>query len=330
MTIIHELDNEQAYEAEVNQCVRVTGYHRWFILSAMADAFDLKFRAFVVESGRERLGVVPLLLRRRGPLSTVNLIPLGYIGPLIRGDALRAGRMAELVAAVEPVLWRQRAIVTRWGFSPGLNVSAEQLALQGFEMSDFDNYIIPGSRSLDDCLKAMARKRRQSIRHNEVLGLHAADSSGEEIKQWFPAQMDEVFRHRGTPSPYPLVAARRLTERLAADPRILWRTVKQADGEVVGMTGSVIGDDRLWAWLMAGVPSPGASPQTFCYWDLIKWCVSAGLTLDSGGAPNEEIQKFKISIGAEPETCVTAVRIRPKAAYAVGRTLYDRTLGRRT
>ena len=329
MATIHELDNEKAYEAEVSQCIRVTGYHHWFFLSAMADAFDLKFQSFAVESEGERLGVVPLLFRRRGPLSTVNLLPIGYIGPLIRGDALRAGRLAEMVTAVEPVLRRQRATITRWGFSPGLDVSAEQLALQGFEVSGFDNYIIPGTRSLDDCLKAMARKRRQSIRHNEVLGLHATESSMEEIKEWFPAQIVELYRRQGTPSPYPLIAARKLTERLAGDPRILWRTVKQTHGEVVGMTGSIIGDDRLWFWLLAGAPSPGASPQTLCYWDLLKWCVSAGLTLDSGGAPNEEIRRFKVSIGAELETCVTAVRMRPKAAYKVGRTLYDWTLARR-
>jgi hypothetical protein len=230
---------------------------------------------------------------------------------------------------MEPLLWRQRAVVTRWGFSPGLDVNAEQLARRGFEISDFDNYIIPGTRSLDDCLKAMTRKRRQSIRHNEALGLHAADSSPEEIKEWLPEQIIEVFRRQGTPSPYSPAAARKLTERLAGDPRFLWRTVKQADGEVVGMTGSVIGDSRLWFWLLAGAPSPGTSPQTICYWDLLKWCLPAGLTLDTGGAPNDEIRRFKGSIGAELETCVAAVRVRPRAPYKAGRMLYDRTLGRR-
>ena len=84
MMTIHELDNEQAYEAELSQCVGVTGYHQWFFLQAIADALNLEFRAFAVEFEAEFLGVVPLLFRRRGPISTVNILPIGCIGPLIR------------------------------------------------------------------------------------------------------------------------------------------------------------------------------------------------------------------------------------------------------
>lgn len=331
MANIHELDNELEYEVAISQCVRVTGFHHWFFLRAMADALDLKFRAFAVESGGEPLGVVPMLSLRRGPVTAVNVLPIGYIGPLIHGDALRAGRFAELVAAVNPVLRRQLAVVIRWGFSPGLNVAAEQLAPLGFEVSEWDDYIIPATRSLDDCLKAMTRKRRHSIKHNEGLGLYVTDSSMEEITGWFPKQIVDVYGRLGSLSPYSLSAARRLTEAMAIHPRMLWRTVKQADGDVVGMTGSIITDDRLWSWLLIGDPTPGISPQTICYWDLLKWCVSAGLTLHLGGAPNEGIRKFKVSIGAEPETCMTAVRtIGPRRAYLAGLALYERTLGRQT
>jgi hypothetical protein len=329
MAKICELDNEHDYEAAISQCVRVTGFHHWFFLSAMADALGLKFRAFAVESGGEPLGVVPMLSMRRGPLSAVNVLPIGYIGPLIRGDALRAGRVAELVTAMEPVLRRQLAVVARWGFSPGLNVTAEQLAAPGFEVSEWDDYVIPATRSLDDCLKAMTRKRRHSLRHNEGLGLYATDSSVEEITGWMPKRIVDVYQRLGSLSPYSLPAAQKITERLANHPDMLWRTVKQADGDVVGMTGSIITDDRLWCWLLMGDPAPGASPQTICYWDLIKWCAAEGRTCHMGGAPNEGIRKFKVSIGAEPETCMMVVRIRgPRRAYLAGLGLYERTLGR--
>jgi hypothetical protein len=45
----------------------VTGYHHWFFLNALAGALNYEFRAFAVESAGERLGVVPLFLRRRAP-----------------------------------------------------------------------------------------------------------------------------------------------------------------------------------------------------------------------------------------------------------------------
>jgi len=81
MATIIELNNEQAYEDEVSQCVGVTGYHHWFFLSALTDALHLEFRAFAIESGGERLGAVPALFRRGRLVSTANFLPVGSVGP---------------------------------------------------------------------------------------------------------------------------------------------------------------------------------------------------------------------------------------------------------
>ena len=91
MAVITELADEQAYEAEVSQCVGMTGYHHWFFLSALADAMGYDFRAFAIDSGGDRLGVVPLLFRRSGPVSTANFLPVGCIGPTVCQKRLRSG-----------------------------------------------------------------------------------------------------------------------------------------------------------------------------------------------------------------------------------------------
>jgi hypothetical protein len=321
MIAIYELDNEQAYEAELSQCVGVTGYHHWFFLRAIADALNLEFRAFAVAFEGARLGVVPLLFRHRGPISTANILPIGCIGPLIRGEALRAGLVRELLSGVEPVLRNHRTIATRWAFAPGLNVSSECLAMPGFEVSRWENYVIPESKSVDDCLKSMARQRRQSIRQSEGHGVSVQQSSPEEITQWLPEQVVSTYERQGEEPLYRLAEVRSLTERLAIHPRMLWRTAKATDGTVLGMTGCVIGDERLWGWLMIGPYTPGISSQTLCYWDAIKWSRSRGLSYDLGGVPNEGIRKLKISLGADPESAVAALRIRPRAAYKAGMAL---------
>ena len=88
-----------------------------------------EFRAFAVDSGGERLGVVPLLFRRSGPVSTANFLPVGCIGPLIRGEALRAGRIGELLRGADAVLRRHRTVAARLAFAPGLHLSPEDLAI---------------------------------------------------------------------------------------------------------------------------------------------------------------------------------------------------------
>jgi CelD/BcsL family acetyltransferase involved in cellulose biosynthesis len=325
LTTVYELDNEQAYEAEIRQCVGVTGYHHWFFLSALAEAHNYEFRAFAVDYAGERLGVVPLLFRRYGPVSTANFVPIGCIGPVIRGEALRAGLIGELLRAAGSLLRGHRTVATRWGFSPSLNVSADELANYGFEALPWENYVIPATKSVDDLLKSMSRSRRQSInrhiRRGQDRGVSVAEASAEEIMQCLPEQVSAVYERQGRRPLYNLTEARSLTERLASHPRMLWRTVKQADGNVVGVAGCVIDEERVWGWLITGTPVNGVSVQILCYWDLIKWSLARGLALDLGGAPNEGIRELKTSLGADIETGVRVYQFRPMAVYKAATAL---------
>lgn len=322
---ICELADEQAYEAELSQCVGVTGYHHWFVLKALADVINHEFRAFAVDVGGERLGIVPLFFRRRGPISTVNFIPVGCVGPVIRGEALRAGRMSELLRGVRPVLRRHRTVAARWSFSPGLNVNVAELNAQGFPVVEWENYVIPGTKSVDDLLKSMTRSRRQSLnrhlRRSQDRGVTVQEASTEEISQCLPEQVVAVYERQGLSPLYAFDEVRSLAGRLASHPRMLWRSVKDADGTVLGMAGCVIGDDRVWGWLITGGPAHGVSVQTLCYWDLIKWSLDRGLALDLGGAPNDGIKKLKVSLGADTETAVRVLQFHPGVVYGMAETL---------
>jgi hypothetical protein len=176
MATITELADEQAYEAEVSQCVGMTGYHHWFFLSALADALGCDFRAFAIDSGGERLGVVPLLFRRSGPVSTANFLPVGCIGPLIRGEALRAGRIGELLLGTDAVLRRHRTVAARLAFAPGLSLSPADLTIPKYEAFEWENFVMPAAKSVDDIWKSMSTGRRQSIRQTEKRGVVVADS----------------------------------------------------------------------------------------------------------------------------------------------------------
>jgi hypothetical protein len=320
---IQELDNEQAYEAEIGQCVGVTGYHHWFFLSALADALGLQFRAFAVDSGGERLGAVPLLFRRSGPFSTVNFLPVGCIGPVIRGEALRAGRVGELLNGVRPVLRRHRAVATRWAFSPELPLTAADLAIPKFELFEWENFVVPASTSVDDCWKKMSTGRRQSVRKTEAAGVRVEDSSADEISGWFPGQMSALYEREGRIPAYNLAVVESLTRRLADHPRMLWRTAKGEDGTLYGMTASIVGDDRLWGWQIVGSSVRSMSPHTLLHWDSIKWSRDRELAYDMGGVPSDGVRVMKHSLSAQPETALGVFRFRPSAAYTAAAKLRE-------
>ena len=309
---LHELEGEHSYEAEAAKCVGGTGFHRWFFLQALSEAIGLRLRAFAVDAGRDRLGVVPVLLRRRGVVSTANYLPVPHVGPLPSHAALRDGRVSDLLRAIDPVLRRERVVVTRWNFGPGVPVSAGQFAWGGFQSSVAENFVLPAATSLDDYLKGLEPKQRAAIRRCESRGLRAEPSTREEIMEWFPSRVSEPYLRQGTAPDYPLAAARVLAERLATHPRMLWRTVRN-DEKVLAVNSCVVGEERLWGWILAGERVPGPSPHVAAYWDAIRWSRDRGLACDFGGAPTSGIRDFKLQMGGQAERCVSAERVRPRA-----------------
>jgi CelD/BcsL family acetyltransferase involved in cellulose biosynthesis len=324
--VLYELSNEQAYEAELAKCVGVTGYHRWFFLAALAEALGLQLRAFAVEERGERVGAVPLLFRRRGPLSTVNYLPVPHVGPVLRGDALSAGWLPELLRAVEPILLRERVVVTKWAFSPGVDVQTRQLAARGFEVFLRQNFVVPATAAIEDYLRALSSKQRAAIRRCERRGMRAGPSTRDEITQWFPERVAEPYLRQGAAPDYSLAAARSLAARLIGHPRMLWRTVRD-DERILAVNVGIVDTDRLWAWMLVGNRVPGPSPHVTADWDAIQWSLSHGLAYDMGGAPTSGIGEFKVAMGAQAELCVTAERTRPRA-YKVARAWHARLASR--
>jgi len=322
---LRELTDERAYEAELAECAGVTGYHRWFFLTALAAALGLRVRAFAVEEDAGPLGVVPLLFRRRGPVSTVNHLPVSQVGPVLRGEALRSGRVDEMLRAVEPVLREERTVVTRWALRPGLDMGAGSLAAHGFTLSREESFVVPGTMSVEDYLKRLAPKQRAAVRRGALRGLTAGASTRDEINRSFPWQLSAG---RGGAPGYGLAAARSLAERLAGHPRMYWRSVRAADGRTLVMNASIVDTERLWGWLLVGESVPGPSPHVAAYWDAVQWSLGRGLACDFGGVPSSGIRDFKVAMGGEAEVSTVAERVRPRA-YGLVRDLHERVAGYR-
>jgi hypothetical protein len=323
MTTLSELTDEEAYEAAVSQCVGVSGYQHWFFLRALAEALELDFRAYAVDAGSERLGVVPLLLKRSGPVSLVNFLPVGGAGPMPTGEALRSGRVGELLRGIDPVLLRNRAVAARWSFAPGLAVKPEDLEIPKFQTFDWENFVLPAERSKDDVWKKMSTGRRQSVRQTEKKGVTVSDSLPSEIAEWFPAQMAATYARDDSVRAYTPSVIASLTSSLAAHPRMLWRTAKGADGTIYGMTASIIGADRLWGWQIVGPPVKSMSPHTLLHWDSITWSRERELAYDMGGVPSEGVRVIKHSLAGEAETVYGSFRFRPSAAYRAATRLRE-------
>ncbi len=313
---LQELDGERQYEAELAKCNGVTGFHRWFFLHALSEALGLRLRAFAVEADGERLGVLPILLRRRGPIATANYLPVPHVGPLLRDRR----RLTDMLRAVEPYLVRQLVVVVKWSFAPGVTVDPEQLSRRGFEVSQQENFFVPADRSPEEYLRALSPKVYRAIKRGQSVGMHAGPSTLEEVIEWFPERVNDPYARQGIAPDYDAVAARHLAERLATDPRMLWRSIRSGN-QLLAVYAAIVESDRVWGWMAVGERAHKPSPFLISYWDIIEWSLSRGLACDFGGAPTGGIRDFKIRMGGKVEHCITAERVRPRA-YRTARALY--------
>ena len=300
---LHEV-KEEDYEAEIAKCTGVTGFHRWFFINALSEANGFRTRTFAVEKDGATVGVLPIALQRRGPVSVSNYLPTPHLGPLLRDEMY----LTDALAAAEPYLRRRLTADQKWAFGPGVRVATESLVGLGYEVRVDENFFVPAGKSPADHLAAMSGDRRRDIRLGLSRGITAEPADIQEIREWFAERVVGTYERQGLTSIYSRDVCRRLVDLLGADSRMLWRSVRDSSGQLLAVTVGVIDVDRVWVWMLAGDHGTHPSPQLMAYWDLIEWSLSRNLSCDIGSSASPGIRKFKLRLGVESESCVIAER----------------------
>lgn len=295
---------EEDYEAEIAKCIGVTGFHRGFFLNALSESIGFRIRTFAVQKDGATIGVLPIALQRRGPVSVSNYLPVPHVGPLLRDGT----NLADVVTAAEPYLRRKLAADQKWAFGPGAPVTAEPLAGLGYQVRVDENFYVPADRSPAAHLAAMSGDRRRDIKLGKSHGITAELADTQEIREWFAERVAGTYERQGIAPIYSRDACRLLVDLLGSDPRMLWRSVRDKSGQLMAVSAGIIEVDRLWVWMLAGDHGSHPSPHLMAYWDLFEWSLSRNLACDIGGSPNPGIRTFKLRMGVVSEPCLIAER----------------------
>jgi hypothetical protein len=274
---------------------------------------------FAVEKDDSTIGVLPILLRRRGPITTANDVPVSHVGPLFRDGTT----VAEVLTSAEPFLLRHLAVATKWAFAPGAPVTPGPLSDLGFRARSIENFVVPAGRTPTEQLAAMSRTNRKNLTACRSLGMKASSADVDEIKDWFASQVGAPYKKLQIVPDYSYDAAAKLVDLLGTDPRMLWRSVHDDHGRVIAATACIIDHDRLYGWILTGDHDHSPSPHILAYWDVIEWAMDHNLTCDFGGGPTDGIRGYKLRLGAVSESCLIAERVRPEA-YRKLRSLHAR------
>ncbi len=270
----------------------VTPFHSYAFLSVAARLTGRQFRPLVVRCAGADVGVVPWLVKSRGPVNAVTELPFPYVGPLVP---------RELFGACLADLWRygvrSRAVSQELQFPPGVDVDPVVLRASGFRVRTDSTFVLDTRLGIDALWEGMDRETRRKIRKTGRDGVELSEAgTGNETLM---DVMDALFARQG-----PLGYAQPFRLRVEELDRLGLEThcvIATRDGVRLGSLLTLLYEGRALGWV-GGVLAEHRSTNAnlAMYWEAIRWAHErSALSLDMVGAPNAGIGGFKKQFGGQ-------------------------------
>jgi CelD/BcsL family acetyltransferase involved in cellulose biosynthesis len=272
-------------------------FHRHAFLTTIGAGLGLRVDLRAAVADGRPVGVVPLLVKRLGPVTTVNWVPFPYAGPLVP-----AGNLAATLAALRQ-LERRRACVRSQHVLPGLYEGAtggpDGGSLARYTASVDRTFVIPlEGRSDDELLQGMSSRRRASMRRAERNGVIVRTATRREVLDVMPRLSGRTFEQQGLPDPYPASCLRAVWDGLRDNPDVLWQAA-EVSGRLVAVQVSLAGAPTGLGWIVGREQDQdGSDAFATMLWHTLRWARDRGCTeFDLVGAPTEGIANYKRGLG---------------------------------
>ncbi|GAA4657954.1 GNAT family N-acetyltransferase [Kineococcus glutinatus] len=309
MTVLVPTGSSAQWDALVDGAEGATAFHRHGWLQLQARLHGWRFVPLLVRDGGRDVGVLPLLLVRRGPLWVEAPVPFPYVGPLVPPALLPA-----VLAALTRWARRRAVAVTRLDLGPGAGGAAAVLREAGWVCEEATTFVADVSHGdVAEVRRRASKSMRRSARRAEQLGVVVADATEEQVRRSLPALLAESYGARGVPSPYPAGVGDVLWAACGGREDVLLRSAT-LDGEVVGLEVALVHGDTLYDWAGGTFRAHrdcggGALLQL----DVLERAAERGLRrVDLVGAVDEGVAHFKRSTGAREESFVMATRVHSR------------------
>jgi CelD/BcsL family acetyltransferase involved in cellulose biosynthesis len=316
MSVLKDLRLERAtkaqWDGELDGFPGATAFHRYEFLDSVAASLGCTFEPLVIMRGMEPAGVAPLVIRRIGPLCTINWMPFPYLGPLTPTWLLPA--VLKLLAAEgrrRGAMHHQQSFV---GLLPG-DTGGQ------FNPGTARTFVVPLADRSDDALKAaMTGNGRRFISKARRAGVEICPAERSDFRlmdSWSAA----IYARQGVPPKYPAGAYEQVFDRLGEDAGSHFHSAK-LDGRTIAVDMTFSIARRSFAWQVAVDPAHrSAQAQALLIWYHMTAARDRGDTeFDLIGAPTAGIAEYKRNFGAQEQhyTVLSRHSLIGRARYKVG------------
>jgi CelD/BcsL family acetyltransferase involved in cellulose biosynthesis len=316
--LLEPVGSQREWEDLCAGFAHATAFHRFDFLTAVAPALACRFVPLLATFRGQKVGVAPLLVKQRGPLSFINWVPFPYLGPLVP-DALVPATLSALALEAR----HRRALNHYQWFSHVVPDSA----VHGFKAFTDRTLVIPlAGRSDLDLMAAMHRTRQKQIRRAQRSGLKIFPATIEDV-QLMDVWNGQFYTARGMPAAYPAGTYERIFSALNDAPGSIFNAAR-IGSRTIAVEIDLATPDRFFAWQFGVDPShKHSSPQALLTWNTMLRARDAGASeFDLAGTPTDGIARYKKEFGAR-ERYGTVMR-RMARPYQMALPIISRLRGR--
>ncbi|MDN5763279.1 MAG: hypothetical protein L0H41_13315, partial [Microlunatus sp.] len=207
-------------------------YHGWEWLTWIAPLLSCAFVPLVVDRAGQPVGAVPLLLRRQLTVSSANIVPIPYLGPIVPSEVVQE-------TTREVLRWARRRGVVRLELclTPHANAPDQTMAAVGLAEERVETFMVDlAGRGESELFAAIGGQARTAVRRSERKGVTIRTATAEDLRTVLPAVHEEAL---GGPRPY----AHRLGDALARAgiPVPARCATAVVDGEAIGVSITLAG-----------------------------------------------------------------------------------------
>ncbi|MGY1914635.1 GNAT family N-acetyltransferase [Blastococcus sp. SYSU DS0973] len=271
-----------------------TPFHRADFLTTIGSVLGLEVHLAVAEAAGAVRGVVPMLVRNRGPVLRVNRgLPVPYVGPLLApGHSLD-----EALGAVRRYL-RPRVIAAYdvQSVTPFLPPDQSGWSYDNSYSSAFCP--VPGTDD-EGLLNTLAKTQRAHARRSVRRGLVSGPATRQEVADHLTAWANAPLLRQGLPPRWPVGSHLAVYDALPRE--VCLATAVRRDGEPLAVGLALCFAGRMVGWEV-GMSEEGrsAGAGTLLHVAELALARDRGIAeLDILGAPSPSLENYKRSLGAE-------------------------------
>ncbi|WP_232688726.1 lipid II:glycine glycyltransferase FemX [Halobacterium zhouii] len=292
-------DDLDQWNRFVDKSPHGTPFHTLEALDVLADHADADLYRYVGYKGQERVGVFPVFLRHRGPVTMAFSPPPGlkvtYLGPVIADNQTKTRRKERqnrhFVQAVLDDVEAEHGPLYYHVKPAAQYPDSRPFVWNGFESTVSHTYHVDLTTDRDDLFDAFSSDARRSVRDCRDADCEVREGDADTVR-WFLPRLAALHDDRDAAFDITADFVVDLWESMPEDAAYVYEA--RVDGDIAGGWVLLESGDTAYYWQAFATREVDVGVNDYAVWTMMQDAMDRGVeTFDLVGANKLNLAKYK-------------------------------------